>query len=129
MKKENMLAAMMFGGGGGGGGEGEPFVVELTPTALDLRAGTMNKTVGEITAVWREGRKIAFRITVPGLGGHCIFLNDTGFSKGFEYPSFNFLFITDMGLGYKMGAIFTEVTNDPDKITWSLVPFDLTPAT
>lgn len=65
---------------GGGGGSDEPFVVQLTPTALDY-SGTMDKTAEEITAAIDAKKQIVFSIDGSSSGFDAILVNADTYSK------------------------------------------------
>lgn len=117
MKKENMIAAMMFGGSGsgGGGGGGEPFVVNLTPTSPDLSIGATDKTVGEIYAAYQAGKKIVFRMYIEGLATVVADSTFTSFAHSYQYPSFAATFcIVHPELGNCLVFLYTPDTNNID---------------
>lgn len=103
----------------------EPFVVNLTPTAVDLTAGTMDKTVGEITAAWQEGQKVMFKINIPGQGGREIFCQEAAYDANYAYPSCNAVVVMNYGGTPRLAWLFTGITSDPDKKTWTAAFFDL----
>ena len=66
-----------------------PFVVTLTPTALDY-SGTMDKTVAEINTAYEAGRRIFFRLyssATSYVEADCV-MRGRNTSAG-DYPSFN----------------------------------------
>lgn len=60
-KYDTYFMNISYSNAGGGGHVGEPFIVTLTPTALDY-SGTMDKTVAEIDAAYKAGQQVVFRV-------------------------------------------------------------------
>ena len=72
-----------------------PFIVNLTPTALDY-SGVMDKTVAEIYAAYQAGSKILFRVwssATQFMEVECT----ARFKSTEEYPSFNGFILLDSG--------------------------------
>lgn len=108
-------------------GMAEPFVVEFTPTSLDLTTGTMSKTVGEITAAWQAGQKVMFRISVPGQGGREMFCSEAAYDASHSYPSYNAVVVVNYGGTPRLAWLYTGITDNPDKNTWVAYYYELTP--
>ena len=102
-----------------------PFIVTLTPTALDY-SGTMDKTVGEIYEAWLAGKKVIFRMAT-GEGAHIdvdVSLVDT--IEEDPFPSFE-AYVIQPGTNLLIWA-GTGVTDSGAKNTYSTKVFELTPA-
>lgn len=103
-----------------------PFVVTLTPTALDY-SGTMDHTVAEIFAAYHAGRKIVFRLATDAATFIDADVSLVGTNTDFTYPSFeSYAIQTFTNLLVWAG---TGVTNDGSKTTYDTVIYALTPAT
>lgn len=100
-----------------------PFIVTLTPTALDY-SGTMDKTCGELTDAYNAGKRIV--AVVEGLYSQLemsyaiIGRNDNN--------SIVFLLTADLGSGTMLIEIKTTMTNRADN-DYSTAIFPLTPMT
>ena len=118
---ETIALIKAFGGNGGGG---EKFIVTLTPTALDY-SGTMDKTVAEINAAYEAGQEIVFKI-YQGDNWTEYPLSRVGKLSSETYPSFNSNALYDeMNM---LVMIYTGITNDGTKQTYSTVIYPLNPA-
>lgn len=107
----------------------EPFVVELTPTALDFSEGTMDKTMGEIYEAWLAGKRIRFATTIAGIGYFVFELTSVGGEENHAYPSFNWTGAMDFRGTPELMSFFTSYTDDATRNTWVASFFELTPAT
>lgn len=100
-----------------------PFIVTLTPTALDY-SGTMDKTVGEINAAYEAGKDILFRVL----------------TSANYYVDVPMSFASELGYAFKdfgatiilpsqnvMIAAETLATDDGTKRTYSTAVYPLTP--
>ena len=100
-----------------------PFVVTLTPTALDY-SGTMDKTVAEINTAYEAGKKIVFRV-MQSVTAYMDVDCTARWFNGTTYPSFNgFILNSDSD-----AIIFahTGATNDGTKQTYETTIYSLTP--
>lgn len=104
---------------------GEPFIVLLTPTGVDL-SGTMDKTVAEIDAAWNAGREIWFRI-YAGDSFTDVPCDRVGKEGDRAFPSFNVAMLYDEQ--NMLVLIYTGTTDNPDKTTYHTKLYQLTPAT
>lgn len=104
---------------------GKPFVVTLTPTSADY-SGTMDKTVAEIDAAYKAGRKIMFSVDT-GAGVYYCNLSDIIVSSNSEnvYPSFNANFVLS---GFFL-KVLTGATSDGNTHDYNTEVYTLTPAT
>ena len=107
------------------GAQNPKFVVTLTPTALDY-SGTMDHTVAEIDAAYKEGQEIWFKI-YSGDSWTEYPLSRVGKESGFDYPSFNCNALYDELNVLVM--IYTVTTDNGAKQTYSTKVYVLTPAT
>lgn len=98
---------------------GKPFIVTLTPTAADY-SGTMDKTVAEIDAAYKAGRKIVYNIAGNRLDVTAILVDGD-----YDYNGYGAFGI----LNNLLLLIFTQQTNDGTIDTYSVSRFALTPAT
>lgn len=102
----------------------EPFIVTLTPTAQDY-SGTMDKTVAEIDAAYRMGRKIVFRVIASPM----VYMDvdcTSRLNDGSPFPSFNASFITDSPLDAFV-YIYTGGSDDGTKTSYNTIIYPLTP--
>ena len=104
---------------------GKKFIVTLTPTALDY-SGTMDKTVAEIDAAYKAGRKIVFRVMTSATTYMDVDCTARYFDNGYTYPSFNAYIVGDGGV---LIYAFTNTINDGTKQTYNTEIYTLTPAT
>ena len=103
----------------------EPYIVTLTPTALDY-SGTMDKTVSEINSAYESGRKIVFRIAASETDTVDIDCTIVQKNSQFTYPSFVIYNILSTGSsGYFVHA-FTGVTDNGSKNTYTTYVYTLT---
>ena len=109
-----------------GGASNEPFVVTLTPTALDY-SGTMDKTVAEIYAAYQAGKKIVFRLATAADTHIDVDVTLVGSGDDYDYPSFEGYVINSTNNVLIWAG--TGVTDDDTKATYSTVIYTLTPAT
>ena len=101
------------------------FIVTLTPTALDY-SGTMDKTAAEITAAYKAGMEIYFRIdTFPGFDVVEIPCNSVTCATGYTNACFHGEII-EPNTGV-MIVILTQDIND-DSIAYYTHIYTLTPA-
>ena len=100
----------------------EPFLVNLTPTALDF-SGTMDKTVAEIYEAYQAGRQIMFRLMM-GNGAYMEVDCSARWVDGTStYPSFNAVIVDDgNNLIY---AAYTSTTTDGTKATYGIKAYNL----
>lgn len=105
---------------------GEPFIVTITPTALDY-SGTMDKTVAEIDAAYKAGRKVVFRVYYSATEYDDVNISVAYTDTAYQYPSYNG-YIVNNSLNALVYA-FTAVTNDGTKATYATAVYALTPAT
>ena len=99
-----------------------PFIVTLTPTALDY-SGTMDKTVAEIYAAYQAGKRIVF--SVSNSTSTIIVSPFIGINVNDVYPSFNaHIIMNDLEV---MIYAFTGVTDNGSKNTYSTKIYSLTP--
>lgn len=101
-----------------------PFVVTLTPTALDY-SGEMDKTVAEINAAYVSGRKIVYKVTTNETQFIYADVTMVYFNNSYAYPSFN-AFIIDDGNDLLLEAC-TGVKDDGESNTYSTHIYPLTP--
>ena len=101
-----------------------PFVVMLTPTALDY-SGSMDRTVADIYAAYQAGKEIIFRI-YSSLREFTDVKVSSVYKDEFTYPSFNAYIIVE-NLGVLIFAA-TMATDDGTKSTYSTQIYSLTPA-
>ena len=104
----------------------EPFVVTLTPTALDF-SGTMDKTVGEIYEAWLAGKKVIFRMATAEDAHIDVDVSLVGSNEADLYPSFE-AYVIQSGTNLLIWA-GTGVTDSGTKNTYSTKVYELTPAT
>lgn len=105
---------------------GKKFIVTLTPTAQDF-SGTMDKTVAEINAAYEAGQEIWFRFDDGNGGIGDIPLMAANSLPSYTYPSFNTQIINeDAGI---LIFVFTRMTDNGTKQTYSTKFYPLTPAT
>ena len=64
-----------------------PFIVTLTPTALDF-SGTMDKTVAEITTAYQAGKQIVFKMYTSETTFIEVPVSLVGYDLSGTYPSF-----------------------------------------
>ena len=102
----------------------DDFIVTLTPTALDY-SGTMDKTVAEIDAAYKAGRKIVFRILTGQDAYMEAVVTFVTVYGGTTYPMFE-AFAT---MNEKFIGIFNEVTQDGTSMAYHTEIYALTPAT
>lgn len=102
-----------------------PFIVNCTPTAADY-SGVMDKTVAEIDAAYRAGRRIVFRLLTGADTYQDVSLNDVG--KGNRvYPSFNAICSISANNADTLFLAFTGITDDGTQNTYATKIFPLTP--
>ena len=101
-----------------------PFVVTLTPTALDY-SGEMDMTVAEIYAAYEAGKRIVFRILM-GASEYMDVDCTARYAPGSTYPSFNAFIVTTQSSGMIILAM-TGVTDDGAQDSYSTKIFPLTP--
>ena len=101
-----------------------PFVVTLTPTALDY-SGEMDKTVAEINAAYLAGRKVVYKVAASETRFTYADVTMVYVDGDFTYPSFN-AFIIDNGNDLLMEAI-TLPTDNGDRNTYAVALYPLTP--
>lgn len=112
--------------GGGSGGDNR-FIVTLTPTALDY-SGTMDKTVAEIDAAYKAGRKVVFRLDGSGASLPVFDCAVNVVEDGADaYPSYQSQVLISMA--NQMLAIYTPSTNTGTDATYGVNVYNLTPAT
>ncbi len=99
------------------------FIVTLTPTAVDY-SGTMDKTVAEIDAAYKAGRKVVFAIGV-GTDSYTFDCTMRYSDADYVYPSYNAYTVMNGNLI----LAWTGTTDDGDKITYGTSIYPLTPAT
>ena len=102
------------------------FIVTLTPTALDY-SGTMDKTVAEIDAAYKAGRKIVFRVYASASQYADIECVNIAADTSYDYPSYNAAY-------YNMAnnaliVVSTGIISDGTKATYGTHIYTLTPAT
>lgn len=101
-----------------------PFVVTLTPTALDY-SGEMDKTVAEIHAAYLAGRKIVYKVAASETRFTYADVTMVYVDSDYTYPSFNAFIIDDVN-NMLMEAI-TFTTDNGDKNTYATELYPLTP--
>lgn len=104
----------------------DPFIVTLTPTALDY-SGTMDKTVAEIDAAYKAGQEIVFRVYVSSSVYYEIGCTDVYRDQGFVYPRYCAVFVYDNA--DVIVKISTPLSDDGIAQTYGTVVYPLTPAT
>lgn len=101
-----------------------PFVVTLTPTALDY-SGTMSATVGEIAQEFQKGRKIVFRLLLSASESYDAECT-ARYNTSNTYPSFNAFIITaGLPVGNAICFLATGTTNNPDDDTYNINIFPI----
>lgn len=104
---------------------GKKFIVTLTPTALDY-SGTMDKTVAEIDAAYKAGRKILFKVNISE--NEYIEADLVNVGKGTDiYPSYNAFIINDEN--NVLIFVYTGTSDVGTKATYGTYIYTLTPAT
>lgn len=109
-------------------GMAEPFVVELTPTAVDLTEGTMDKTTREIYEAWHAGKIIEFRLAIAGVGTTTIYCNNVNSLPGYDYPAFEAVVLQSFTGQVALSWIETSVTSNADNNSWYATHYPLTSA-
>ena len=102
----------------------EPFVVTLTPTALDY-SGEMDKTVAEIYAADMAGRKIVYKFMMSETQHIYADVTMGYVADDYTYPSFN-AFIIDDGNDLLIEAA-TGAKDDGTSNTYATKIYPLTP--
>ena len=104
----------------------EPFIVTCTPTAQDL-SGVMDKTVAEIDAAYKAGKKILFKV-LTGANSYaevyCSVVASNGSSTYPSYGGYTFDVIQDIFI-----YAFTAYTDDGDRTSYATAIYTLTPMT
>lgn len=101
-----------------------PFVVTLTPTALDY-SGEMDKTVAEIYAADMAGRKIVYKVMMSETQYIYADVTMVYVDGDYTYPSFN-AFIID-GENNLLIEAFTGATDTGTNNAYSTQIYPLTP--
>lgn len=104
---------------------GKKFIVTLTPTALDY-SGTMDKTVAEIDAAYKAGRKIVARV-LTGANTYAELALAFIDKRTSEYPSYTWYLLNAVD-NVEIVA-YTDYTDVDTKQTYSTKVYTLTPAT
>ena len=108
------------------GNAANPFVVMLTPTALDY-SGSMDRTVADIYAAYQAGKQIVFRI-ITGVSTFIdVSINCVGVSQDATYPLFQAYILNT----YNSSIIWAGAgnTSEGTENTYSTIIYSLTPAT
>lgn len=105
-----------------------PFIVTLTPTALDY-SGTMDKTIAEIYAAWQAGKKIIYRVYSSETSYTDTEVTMVYTSGSSTYPSFNAFIIINESEQHVLVFAFTGVYNDGTIQTYGTTIYPLTPMT
>ena len=106
-------------------GANDPFIVTLTPTALDY-SGTMDKTVAEINTAYEAGRRIFFRLyssATSYVETDCL-MRGRDTSVG-DYPSFNGYIIDE--INNVLVYAYTGINATSSAQTYSTHIYTLTP--
>ena len=106
------------------GNAANPFVVTLTPTALDY-SGVMDKTLAEIHAAYMANKRIYFKVVAQGVENTAFCSLQTVFS-GYEYPSYS-AYLIDSTNNIIIYA-YTGGGNDGTRNTYATRVYSLTPA-
>lgn len=113
-----------------GGVGGEPFIITLTPTALDF-SGTMDKTSEEITAAYKAGKRIRF--FVPSMDS--ALFDATQYAETYDDGTGELTFVAVEGNvlyvdNHALVAVITQPSlNDDDLPYYNTTVYALTPAT
>ena len=105
---------------------GKKFIVTLTPTAADY-SGTMDKTVSDIDAAYKAGRKVVFRVMTGAATASETDVTSRFSNSNYDYDAYE-AFIVDTTNNLFIRAT-TTATNDGTKQTYSTKVYTLTPAT
>lgn len=119
-----MLQSLLLGGGSGSGGGDNRFVVTLTPTAQDM-SGVMDKTVAEIDAAYKAGKKVVFKVLSGANEATYADCTMQHVSGSYTYPSFNGFIISNFSTPNILIFAFTGSTNDGTKATYSTTIYPL----
>lgn len=106
---------------------GKKFIVTLTPTAADF-SGTMDKTLGEITAAYEAGRDIVFRVITSQNGSYVDApLSSMSINNENETPFYEFSIYFIYYGGMLINAYNSII--DPETTYYATEVYALTPAT
>ena len=101
----------------------DPFVVTCTPIAQDF-SGVMDKTVAEIDAAYKAGKKILFKV-LTGEDSYAEVYCSIAASNGYTYPSYGG-YTFDLYNNILIYA-YTVYSNDGGKTSYSAIIYPLTP--